>query len=54
VTRNVERDAENFAKETWRKKSYLDSMAGEVVYNLGFAKYTYQEAKQMNSLWDWI
>lgn len=46
VTRNVERDAENFAKgDLAKEKSYLDSMAGEVVYNLGFAKYTYREAK---------
>src|SRR5690606_26776434 len=27
------------------EKAYLDSMAGEVVYNLGIAKYTYREAK---------
>jgi len=46
VTRKVERDAENFAKgDLAKEKSYLDSMAGEVVYNLGFAKYTYREAK---------
>jgi protein-export membrane protein SecF/protein-export membrane protein SecD len=46
VTRNVERDAENFAKgDLAKEKIYLDSMAGEVVYNLGFAKYTYREAK---------
>jgi len=50
VTRNVERDAENFAKgDLAKEKSYLDSMAGEVVYNLGFAKYTYREA-QANEL----
>ncbi|MNV11192.1 bifunctional preprotein translocase subunit SecD/SecF [compost metagenome] len=42
----MERDAENFAKgDLAKEKSYLDSMAGEVVYNLGFAKYTYREAK---------
>ncbi|ULT22924.1 hypothetical protein KUH03_27115 [Sphingobacterium sp. E70] len=46
VTRKVEQDAENFAKgDLAKEKSYLDSMAGEVVYNLGFAKYTYREAK---------
>src|SRR5690606_10955511 len=28
-----------------KEKAYLDSMAGEVVYNLGVAKYTYREAK---------
>ncbi|MEN5193185.1 protein translocase subunit SecDF [Sphingobacterium faecium] len=46
VTRKVERDAENYAQgDMAREKSYLDSIAGEVVYNLGFAKYTYREAK---------
>lgn len=46
VTRKVEQDAEKFAKgDLAKEKSYLDSMAGEVVYNLGFAKYTYREAK---------
>lgn len=46
VTRNVEKKAEEYAKGDMEKeKVYLDSMAGEVVYNLGIAKYTYREAK---------
>jgi len=46
VTRKVERDAEKFANGNMAKeKAYLDSIAGEVVYDLGFAKYTYREAK---------
>jgi len=46
VTRKVERDAVAYAKGDFAKeKAYLDSMAGEVVYNLGIAKYTYREAK---------
>src|SRR5690606_19861166 len=46
VTRKVERDAAAYAKgDIAKEKAYLDSMAGEVVYNLGVAKYTYREAK---------
>ena len=46
VTRKVERDAAAYAKgDLAKEKAYLDSMAGEVVYNLGIAKYTYREAK---------
>ena len=46
VTRKVERDAVAYAKgDLAKEKAYLDSMAGEVVYNLGIAKYTYREAK---------
>ncbi len=46
VTRKVERDAAAYAQGDFAKeKAYLDSMAGEVVYNLGIAKYTYREAK---------
>jgi len=46
VTRKVERDAAAYANGDFAKeKAYLDSMAGEVVYNLGIAKYTYREAK---------
>ncbi|MDR1227081.1 MAG: protein translocase subunit SecDF [Prevotellaceae bacterium] len=29
-----------------KESAYLDSMAAEVVYNLGFAKYTYKECKE--------
>lgn len=46
VTRKVERDAAAYAQgDIELEKAYLDSMAGEVVYNLGVAKYTYREAK---------
>jgi len=46
VTRKVERDAAAYAQgDMAKEKAYLDSMAGEVVYNLGVAKYTYREAK---------
>lgn len=46
VTRKVERDAVAHAKgDIALEKAYLDSIAGEVVYNLGIAKYTYREAK---------
>ena len=46
VTRKVERDAVAYAQgDMAKEKAYLDSMAGEVVYNLGIAQYTYREAK---------
>jgi len=46
VTRKVERDAEAYAGgDIAKEKAYLDSIAGEVVYNLGVAKYTYRECK---------
>ncbi|MFB2121571.1 protein translocase subunit SecDF [Parapedobacter sp. 2B3] len=46
VTRKVERDAVAYAQgDMAKEKAYLDSMAGEVVYNLGLAQYTYREAK---------
>ncbi len=46
VTRKVERDAKAYANgDIALEKAYLDSMAGEVVYDLGVAKYTYREAK---------
>ncbi|WP_312137371.1 protein translocase subunit SecDF [Sphingobacterium sp.] len=46
VTRKVENDAAEYAKgDMAKEKAYLDSMAGEEVYNLGIAKFTYREAK---------
>ncbi|MFD2599754.1 protein translocase subunit SecDF [Sphingobacterium corticis] len=46
VTRKVESDAAEYAKgDMLKEKAYLDSVAGQVVYNLGIAKYTYREAK---------
>jgi len=46
-TQKVERDAREFAKGDVRiERSYLDSMKGEVVYNVLFKRYTYQECKE--------
>lgn len=46
VTRKVEREAAEYAGgDIAKEKSYLDSIAGETVYNLGVAKYTYRECK---------
>ncbi len=46
-TQKVERDAKNYAGGDVRlERSYLDSMKGEVVYNVLFKKYTYQECKE--------
>lgn len=46
VTRKVERDAAAYAGgDIVKEKAYLDSIAGETVFNLGVAKFTYREAK---------
>lgn len=46
-SQKVERDARNVANGDVRiERSYLDSMKGEVVYNVLFKKYTYQECKE--------
>ena len=46
-TQKVEKDARNFAGGDVRlERSYLDSMRGEVVYNVLFKKYTYQDCKE--------
>ncbi len=43
----VERNARDFAKGDIRiERSYLDSMKGEVVYNVLLKKYTYMECKE--------
>ena len=43
----VERDAKEVANGDVRiERSYLDSMKGEVVYNVLFKKYTYQDCKE--------
>ena len=45
--RKVEKDAIELAGDDVRiERSYLDSMKGEVVYNVLFRKYTYQECKE--------
>jgi len=47
VTRSVERDAAEYAQGDLQKEAeYLDSIAGEEVYNLlGLRKYTFRECK---------
>src|SRR5699024_4566490 len=46
VTRKVEKDAATYAGgDVDKERAYLDSIAGETVFNLGIAKYTYREAK---------
>src|SRR5690606_21803661 len=48
VTRKVEKDAAAHAGgDLAKEKAYLDSISGEVVYNLGIAKYTYRECKAL-------
>jgi SecD/SecF fusion protein len=43
----VERNARDYAQGDVRlERSYLDSMRGEVVYNVLFKKYTYQDCKE--------
>ncbi len=52
VARGVQKDAEAFATEAngninfSKRQRYLDSVWTLPVYNLGFAKYTYEEVKQ--------
>ncbi len=46
-SQKVEKDARNHANGDVRiERSYLDSMKGEVVYNVLFKKYTYQDCKE--------
>ncbi|NOR33155.1 MAG: protein translocase subunit SecDF, partial [Bacteroidales bacterium] len=46
-SQKVERDAREMANGDVRiERSYLDSMKGEVVYNVLFKKYTYQDCKE--------
>ena len=47
VSRSVEDDAKAFAKgDLLRERSYLDSMATQPVYNLGFTEFSYQYCKE--------
>ncbi|TCK84825.1 protein translocase subunit SecDF [Albibacterium bauzanense] len=47
VARSVEKDAAAYANGDMQKeRAYLDSVADLTAFNLGFAKYTYQEAKE--------
>ncbi|MBW7937252.1 MAG: protein translocase subunit SecDF, partial [Flavobacteriales bacterium] len=47
ITNKVESDAKEYAGgDAALEMDYLDSMSGQVVYNLGLVKYTYAECKQ--------
>lgn len=47
VTRKVERQAVEYAKgDPIKERAYLDSIADQTVYNLGFIDFTYLEAKE--------
>ncbi len=48
IASSVEKDAKEYANgDSKLERAYLDSMQTEVVFNLGFAKYNYQECKQL-------
>lgn len=47
VAKQVEKDAREYAKgDPVKERAYLDSMATQPVYNLGFTKFTYQYVKE--------
>ena len=47
ITTNINNDAKEYAQGNVEKKyEYLDSLSGEVVYNLGFRKYTFRECQE--------
>ena len=47
VANRVEKDAREYAKgDAEKERAYLDSMATQPVYNLGFTKFTYQYVKE--------
>ena len=47
VAKQVEKDAREYAKgDQDKERAYLDSMATQPVYNLGFTKFTYQYVKE--------
>jgi len=47
VAKKVEKDAREYAKgDPEKERAYLDSMATQTVYNLGFAKFNYQYVKE--------
>lgn len=48
IASRVEKEAKEFANgDPLKERAFLDSMQTEVVYNLGFAKFNYQECKQL-------
>ncbi|MFW5656346.1 MAG: protein translocase subunit SecDF [Bacteroidota bacterium] len=47
VTSKVRKDAQEYANgDLAREMYYLDSLAGEVVYNIGVARYTFRECQE--------
>ncbi|MGX5687937.1 protein translocase subunit SecDF [Arcticibacter tournemirensis] len=47
VAKQVEKDAREYAKgDPEKERAYLDSMATQPVFNLGFAKFNYQYVKE--------
>ncbi|MDX9697075.1 MAG: protein translocase subunit SecDF, partial [Bacteroidales bacterium] len=47
VTESIVKDAKEYAKGDPKKEyHYLDSLSGEVVYNLGIRKYTLRECQE--------
>ena len=47
VAKKIEKDAREYAKgDPAKERAYLDSMATQPVYNLGFTKFTYQYVKE--------
>lgn len=47
VTYRIEKEAKEFADgDVIKERAYLDSIAREPVYNLGFAEYTYLQCKE--------
>lgn len=48
ISNRIEKRAKEFSQgDPLKEKAYLDSMSSEVVYNLGVAKFTYQQCKQL-------
>ena len=52
-TKNTERKAREYAKDkltnvinVHKENAYLDSMAGQVIYNIGLKKFTYKDCKE--------
>jgi len=47
ITQGIYKDAEQYAQgNVDRELEYLDSLSGEVVYNLGIRKYTFRECQE--------
>jgi SecD/SecF fusion protein len=47
ITYRIEKEAKTFAEgDVMKERAYLDSIAREPVYNLGFAEYTYLQCKE--------